>query len=99
MSSCFCIGPQNGEPLCPCKMQEADPFNALVWRSRAPNLEPDIDLSAAPMVPNNRTLQDLHSEACRIRDWHSQEMLRASEEVLRLERQMGAPGPHDRPAR
>ena len=21
MSSCFCIGPQNGQPLCPCKMR------------------------------------------------------------------------------
>lgn len=21
-SSCYCIGPQNGEPLCPCRMRE-----------------------------------------------------------------------------
>ena len=21
MASCFCVGPQNGEPLCPCKMR------------------------------------------------------------------------------
>lgn len=22
MNACFCIGPQNGEPYCPCQMRE-----------------------------------------------------------------------------
>ena len=22
MTACFCIGPQNGEPYCPCRMRE-----------------------------------------------------------------------------
>lgn len=22
MSGCFCMGPQNGEPFCPCKMRQ-----------------------------------------------------------------------------
>lgn len=22
MSTCFCMGPQNGEPLCPCQMRK-----------------------------------------------------------------------------
>jgi hypothetical protein len=24
MSGCFCIGPQNGEPLCPCRMRSVE---------------------------------------------------------------------------
>jgi hypothetical protein len=23
MTTCFCLGPQNGEPLCPCQMRAA----------------------------------------------------------------------------
>lgn len=23
MNGCFCIGPQNGEPMCPCRMRES----------------------------------------------------------------------------
>jgi hypothetical protein len=27
MSSCFCIGPQNGQPICPCHMRRVEVRN------------------------------------------------------------------------
>ena len=27
VSSCFCVGPQNGEPLCPCAMRSQNVMN------------------------------------------------------------------------
>ncbi len=27
MSACFCVGPQNGEPLCPCQMRHVERRN------------------------------------------------------------------------
>lgn len=27
ISSCYCIGPQNGEPVCPCRMRDVKKIN------------------------------------------------------------------------
>jgi len=49
MSTCYCIGPQNGEPLCPCRMKDLGVVNKNGrW------IQPEIDLGKAP--------QDLESE-------------------------------------
>lgn len=31
MSSCNCIGPQNGEPLCPCAMRSVEVRDGHYW--------------------------------------------------------------------
>jgi len=30
--SCFCVGPQNGEPLCPCQMRNVVQINGEFYR-------------------------------------------------------------------
>lgn len=43
MSSCFCMGPQNGEPLCPCAMKSVrikDGRYVIPEKDLGPALEP-----------------------------------------------------------
>ncbi len=34
MRSCFCIGPQNGDPVCPCRMRDRAPENLMKMLER-----------------------------------------------------------------
>lgn len=44
VQSCFCIGPQNGEPLCPCQMR-----HIIVRNGRY--IKPEVDLGPAKERP------------------------------------------------
>lgn len=35
MSQCFCMGPQNGEPFCPCKMRQMKEWVKIIEKSDA----------------------------------------------------------------
>ena len=35
MSGCFCMGPQNGEPFCPCKMRQFNDWVTIIEKSDA----------------------------------------------------------------
>jgi len=35
MSGCFCVGPQNGEPMCPCKMEQMKKWVNILEKSDA----------------------------------------------------------------
>lgn len=37
---CFCVGPQNGDPVCPCQMRQVNVRNGRLVR--------EIDLGPAP---------------------------------------------------
>lgn len=41
--SCFCIGPQNGQPVCPCQMREV-----YIKNGRYVRAEREVDLGPAP---------------------------------------------------
>lgn len=33
MGACFCMGPQNGEPFCPCKMRQMNDWVKIIEKS------------------------------------------------------------------
>ena len=39
MSGCFCMGPQNGEPFCPCKMRQLNEWVKILEKSKITKLE------------------------------------------------------------
>lgn len=45
MSTCFCIGPQNGEPYCPCRMRDMG-----IVKRNGRWVQPERDLGPAPMT-------------------------------------------------
>ena len=45
--ACYCIGPQHGEPLCPCKMR-----GVIVKNGRY--VQPEVDLGEVIKTPNKR---------------------------------------------
>lgn len=58
MSACFCIGPQNGEPLCPCEMKGLIKRNGRWIRSEqdlGPVRDPEI---IDPYGNNNGPIDD-----------------------------------------
>jgi hypothetical protein len=46
MGACFCIGPQNGEPKCPCQMRNVSMVNGR-YVTRPRDLGPVIQ----PLIP------------------------------------------------
>jgi len=66
MSMCFCMGPQNGQPLCPCMMQAKDKTEYLKpenW-TNLDELIGRIDMNSNPNAEQQRFHNDLRELGC-----------------------------------
>ena len=60
MSSCYCTGPQNGEPLCPCRMKEVTIENGRYI------LKKDL----GPIKTTHNKQSNVHSLVTGIHEWN-----------------------------
>ena len=63
MSTCFCIGAQNGEPLCPCWMKNVVIRNGRYVREEDLGVVKNIDIITKELEDARRRYWDTPSDA------------------------------------